>query len=303
MTLNRHLHFKRCIKSLTNNFGSNKTDLFIALDYPFKEDQFFGYNKILEFIDTIKGFRSINVIKRDKNYGIEKNYFESTSEIFSKYDKIVFTEDDNLFSSDFLNFINRCLIVYKDREDIFSISGYQYPIELFPKWDKEVYLWQGYSAWGVGMWKSKWSKIEWSKEIICNSIQQFFTNPNDIIKLNDVANHYIPALLLMLKKKEIHGDGYLSLYQYLNNMYSVFPTISRVRNMGHDGSGVGCGSLENDIYAKQYIYYGFTDYDLPLNIQPNIYINDVLKAHFRKNNLSKCKTAVDIILMKMNLFI
>ena len=129
ITLNRDEHFINCVNSLSACMHADKTDLYIALDYPSKENHWEGYNKILEYLPTITGFNSVNVIRREHNYGIEKNYFDAVDFVFEKYDRLIFSEDDNLFSDDFLNFMSSSLDVYKDRADVFSVSGYNYPID------------------------------------------------------------------------------------------------------------------------------------------------------------------------------
>jgi hypothetical protein len=298
ITLNRYKLLKRCVDTLAANYYADRTDLFIAIDYPLNDEHFFEYNKILSYTDKIDGFKSINLIKRNINRGRVDNYLESMNEILAKYDKIIFSEDDNEFSPDFLSFMNKCLQSYRERNDIFSISGYNYPISIPQKYPYEAYKWMGHSAWGFGIWKEKWKKIDWSKDIVLNNIQQFFKQPKDVIRFNDVSNHYIPALLLMLKKKELHGDGYICLYQYLNNMYSIFPTISRVRNMGHDGSGANCRIT--DKYKHQIIYSGTNNYELPIEIEPMNMINNILKEHFRTSYLSKCRAAFDLIMAKLS---
>ncbi len=67
-------------------------------------------------------------------------------------------------------------------------------------------------------------------------------------------------------------------------MYTVFPVISRVRNMGHDGSGLHCG--KNKLYENQPIYQGSKEAEIPFNLKPDAKINKVLKNHF-KIKLSK----------------
>ena len=51
-TLNRFNHFKSCLDSLRKCTYSDQTDLFIALDYPLKENHFEGYYKILNYLNT-----------------------------------------------------------------------------------------------------------------------------------------------------------------------------------------------------------------------------------------------------------
>jgi len=75
-----------------------------------------------------------------------------------------------------------------------------------------------------------------------------------------------PSKLKHDKKNMPIADGYISLYLFLNKMYSVFPTISRVRNRGLDGSGENCSCVAENIYNDQVIYSGEDIYEIPLTL-------------------------------------
>jgi hypothetical protein len=301
-TLNRFEHFKNCIESLSVNPEATFTDLFVAFDYPLKDEHWNGYRNIEKYLADLRGFKSVHIIKRTINFGAAKNLFDAISMILSHYDRLILSEDDNVFSVDFLKFLNTGLDIYKDRADIFSVSGYNYPIEIPKTYPKDVYLWCGFSAWGVGIWGNKWNKVDFSEVVALKNVMSFLKNPNDVIKLNRIANHYIPALLHMLKQNRLHGDGYICMYLYINNTYSIFPTVSRVRNMGNDGSGINCNKLEQDIYKDQKIYSGTGTIELPDDIKPVIDINRLLKAHFKKSFISKVKIAVRLFIMKIGFY-
>jgi hypothetical protein len=302
-TLNRYEHFKDCVSSLAMCKSADKTELYIALDYPLEESHWQGYNRICEYIPKISGFKDIIVIKRTTNYGTNKNFSDAINLLFESYGNLIISEDDNIFSRDFLDFVNKGLKFYQNREDIFSISGYQYPIQIPQSYGQDVYLWQGYSAWGVGIWRDKWQKVIWEREEALEIIKNFLKRYKSIYHYHNVANHYIPAKLRMIEQNRIHGDGYFCLHQYINRMYSVFPVVSRVRNMGHDGSGTGCAHMEHDIYAKQEIYSGEVGRCiLPVDLHANDIINKVLAENFRTPWKSKIKTMGKILLLNFGIW-
>ena len=160
-TLNRYNHFVNCVESLSACTCADQTDLFIAIDYPFKEEHWEGYNNICSYVERIIGFKSLTIIKRTKNLGARDNIFDARERIFNNYDRLILSEDDNTFATDFLLFINEGLEVYKNRDDIFSIIGYNFPIDIPNNYTNDVYLFNGFSAWGYGIWKEKWVKLEW----------------------------------------------------------------------------------------------------------------------------------------------
>ena len=301
-TLNRHEHFKRCVESLAQCTHADQTELFIFLDYPLKDSHWEGYEHIKGHLPTIKGFKKVTVIERETNYGAVDNFIKSIQYLFEGYDRLIFSEDDNVFAPDFLSFVNNCLDVYKNREDIFSVSGYQYPIAMPGNYDKDVYIWQGFSAWGVGIWKDKWEKVNFQQHVALSKIRLFLKNYKDVYRFQKIANHYLEVMITMLEKKTVSGDGTVCLHQYLNNMYSVFPTISRVRNMGHDGSGTCCGFMEDDIFAKQEIYSAAQDCCLPANIKNDQSINHSMSLHFKMPAKSKIIIMAKLLLLNTGLW-
>jgi len=301
-TLNRFEHLKRCVKSLISCAYADKTDLYISLDYPLIEAHWKARKEIETYIENIHGFRSVNVIKRNENFGATKNFYASLAEVFEKHDRVIFSEDDNEFSPNFLDFINKGLEKYKDNPFIFSVSGYNYPIKVPANYDSNIYSWYGFSAWGVGLWKDKWQKIDWNEDSLLENVRIFLRKFNEIIKINKIANQYISALIYMLEINKLHGDGYICMYQFLNNMYSVFPKISRVRNLGHDGTGINCGTLEYDIYKGQELYSDSCSYELPTAIKPDKEINKLLSSYFKTSYKSQIKNAAKLLLIYANLY-
>jgi hypothetical protein len=59
--------------------------------------------------------------------------------------------------------------------------------------------------------------------------------------------------LLTEHKKPRYGDGAVTINLLKNNKYCVFPTFSKIRNHGRDGSGVHKTIIKEDIYKNQRI--------------------------------------------------
>lgn len=290
ITLNRYNHFKRCIESLVECTHAEKTDLYIALDYPLNESHWDGYNKIANYVNEIKDFKTVVIIKRDKNFGVLKNYFEAREEIFKKYNRIIFSEDDNIFSKDFLSFVNNGLNVYENRDDIFAISGYNFPIVIPKEYKEDVYLWTGTSCWGFGTWKNKWEKVDWS----ISNIKIYIGKRKNVKSLNNVAEHLYYALQEIIKTGYLTGDTIYSYHNLVNKMYTVYPTISRVRNNGHDGSGSHCSLKE--IYANQKIYEGVNEAIMHVDIGTDPDIYKTLWKYFRISTRKKIKIIIKQII-------
>lgn len=299
---NRNLHFQNCVESLKNCDLANQSHLYVAIDAPFRKEDVENNRIIKDYAKSILGFNKLTLLIRERNLGIEKNFHDAVTQIFNRYDKLIYSEDDNIFSTDFLSYVNNGLAIYRERVDIFSINGYNFPIIIPNEYQKEIYIWQGFSAWGVGIWKNKWEGIDWDFESAIKIINTNLNNYSNVLDLNSVANHYISALMTMIKLNRIHVDGYISMHHVVNKMYSVFPVVSRVRNLGHDGSGANCGYMENDLYKDQEIHFGTGPQNLPFDIKADKQINHILKMHFDKNLKSQIRTLAKLILMNTGLF-
>lgn len=127
-TLCRYEHFKNCMESLAKCTWADHTEVYVAIDFPAKEQHWEGYDKINAYLDNCRlPFKKVHVIKRERNYGISNrinNYTELKREVRQKHDFWIFTEDDNIFAPSFLDFMNKAFVRYWDDEKIVNICGY-----------------------------------------------------------------------------------------------------------------------------------------------------------------------------------
>ncbi len=247
-TLNRYTHLKRCVESLAKCTHANKTDLFIALDYPLKEEHWEGYRKIREYVNNIEGFNKVTIIQRDHNYGPEKNFLYTQNQIYEKYDRIIFSEDDNEFSPNFLDYINKGLEKYEGDPKIIAICGDNRGIFKSPvDYNSNYFIAKHFSAWGYGTWFHKKYKMIYSPEEV-----KSFLKKKDMRKLLKFyfKNQYYADLTYIMNKKPIYGDGSIILEMITQDTFCVFPTKNLVRNYGHDGSGVHGGFIQDSPYSK-----------------------------------------------------
>ena len=153
-TLNRYEHLRRCIESLAKCTHAKETELIIGLDYPPSEKYEGGWKMIREYLPTINGFRKVTILNRNKNLGAVANMNALIDFACKTNESYIFTEDDNEFSPNFLEYINKGLERYKDDTNVFSISGYNFPISM-EGYEKNVYGTYHFSAWGCGFWRDK----------------------------------------------------------------------------------------------------------------------------------------------------
>ena len=256
-TLNRFEHFKRCLESLEKCIGADKTDVYVGLDYPPSEKYVEGWKKIDEYLterEKSNGFKNLYVRRRDHNCGVMNPHDNGTlliEEIQKVCDRYILSEDDNEFSANFLDYINQGLEMYKDDDNCISVCGFTHYALNFSDYSKNVFLCREYSAWGVGMWCEKNNKfvnflnIDYAKSIMSSWKKIWTIYKHEPRLLN--------TIMLNIAINFAFGDTMRVAYQYLANKYSLFPVKSKVRNWGHDGSGITNFKVNNDYITKQYI--------------------------------------------------
>lgn len=283
-TLNRYAHLKRCVESLSRCTHADKTELIIGLDYPPSEKYFEGWESICEYVSKINGFKKVTILKREENFGAVKNLDNLREYASTKYDCFIMTEDDNEFSPNFLDYINKGLEKYKDNPNIFAICGYNYPVDM-STYSYDYYFSHNFAAWGYGSWFNKLEKVF-----------KLIKKDNYIINFYKKYpfKYYFKNHLRLMELSARIGDGflgdmYITSYLHGSNVFTVFPKISLVRNWGHDGTGINCGKVKTgieDLYSKQEIddrdIFPFKD-DLPFNIDSIVHkkINDFKKPSWK----------------------
>jgi hypothetical protein len=274
--LDRYEHFRRCVESLLRCTGSQETDLYIALDYPLFETHWEGYRRIEEYLMEINGFKSVNIIRRSENYGVNKNFNTSRSEIFEKYDRIIISEDDNEFSINFLEYINKGLDNFENDDNIYAICGYNFPIKMPHDYKYNFYLKILFSGWGCAYWRHKY----WEVPVTTTPLLKYINTVKDVIKLEKNGAYLLPGILHMIRTKKLFGDQLINVHLVQQNMFCVFPYISKVRNHGHDGTGENCREELNNIYLNQIIDENDTFFYNDMD--PFIYDNNEIKKSLRK---------------------
>lgn len=232
---------------MKNNSLATQTELYISLDFPPKEKYLNGYNKVKEYLKAgIEGFKEVHIFYQEVNLGPIENSLFLQQEIFKQYERYIYTEDDNIFSPNFLEYMNQCLDKYEEDNSIFAIGGYSYPIEWAE--NKNSLIAQSlFPAWGYGIWKKEYDE---EKAFTRQDVIKYIRNINNAIYLNKMSRRMFNHAVHIARGKhylalDVNGnlqqiDAVMALYMIINKKKMIIPNLSKVRNMGHDGSGLNC---------------------------------------------------------------
>lgn len=236
-TLNRYEHFQKCVKSLAKCKYADQTELVIGIDFPPSEKYKEGYKKILSYLPQITGFAKITVLDTEINLGPSGNSRRLYKYVRDNgHNTVIYTEDDNEFSPNFLEYVNWALKEFEDDESIYAICG-------FTRIDtnglrNNVYKYPRYNAWGMGLWFRKRDKLNKFRDLSYHHKYLDDMPISSIFSSNVIMGG---SIINMLKERRVYGDLLPSLLP-TNEQYCLFPTISMVRNHGHDGLGIHGGS-------------------------------------------------------------
>lgn len=252
ITLNRYKHLRRCIESLKQNGLAKETDLYVGLDYPPGPQYEEGYRKVQDYLNCgIDGFHEVIIVKQSANKGMFQNFVSVQKEVYKKNDRFIYTEDDNEFAVNYLEYMNRCLEKYENNDSVLAICGYACPIEN-KSFKGNVYHCETYfSALGYGMWKVKEDRMR--KYLNRTFFNKIYYDSKYMKKLSKMSkNQYVNMIKGMLEytsdliyKDQIREvDLAFGLYMIADKKRVIYPVISKVRNWGYDGTGVNCGKAQ-----------------------------------------------------------
>ena len=242
---NRLWHLEQTISALRQNTIATQTQLIIYADAPkseAKNDTKNGTNKqktlfIKAYLQTLQystDFLSVEIIFRETNFGLAKSIIEGATEVLEKYGKAIFLEDDLVSSPDFLQYMNDALAFYENNDKIFSISGYNPPIEI-PKHflKKSTYLCPRACSWGWATWLHKWQKNDW--QVLDFEI---FIKDKKAQKRFHLGGNDMTVMLLKQQKKINNSWAIRWAYTHFKyNVFCLYPIKTKIHNIGNDGAG------------------------------------------------------------------
>lgn len=273
-TLCRYKHFRQCVESLSACVGADKTEVYVGLDFPAKESHKRGYEQIKLYLEKQgnMGFKKLHVLARPYNYGIvatsghPTNWDDLVARARKHYSSYIVTEDDNVFSPNFLIYMNACLAKYKDDPSVFMVCGYSYPVPWIASEGATIIKQQtNASMWGAGLWTKKEKEFE-SKALGGRMLSMLpkFIHERRYGKMIDVClSEYVTAACRswFYKDKMFQGATDICRRAWLAvaDKYAITPVISKSRNLGFDGSGAYCQDIDSGLNGDTAGTYNYSN--------------------------------------------
>lgn len=253
-TLNRYAHLKKCLDSLSNNTLAEDTEIFISVDYPPAPKYENGYRKVVDMLNDydFSCFKNADVTYQTSNLGAKRN----TEYLFSKAKTVsqtaIYSEDDNEFAPNFLEYINKSLNKFNDDREVIFVCGTIDTHWIFPT-GANVTKTKFCPSYGTGVWLNRREKfISDGSQYLLDKKNWSFFNFRLLYKRNRfLFSKYICDILLSEGGLYWQNDGTLNfcdvpkaIYMHLSEYTSISPAIPVSRTFGNDGSGTNMPVLD-----------------------------------------------------------
>ena len=257
-TYNRSFHTGQVLNALRQNTEMPEK-LFVFQDGVKQDKDLSEWKKVNDIINNIDWCDN-EIIVSDYNKGLADSVISGIEYVFREYDAIIVLEDDCVPFYSFMTFMNESLQTYRDNKEVYSVSGYAYPIEIANNgWD--AYFCRRASSWGWGTWKNRWAYYRQDYKI-----------------LGRIKNDAELAEQLHFWGEDLEGQLLGNVYGKYNS-WAVFwactvieqkgfclsPYKSLIKNIGFDGTGVHCG--DEEIGQCLYEENRRSHFELPLKIE------------------------------------
>ena len=231
-TFKRLKTLEKTLKSLDSNYLSEDTELYIFSDGPNQESESHKVDSVREYILNFSGFKKINLIKRESNYGLTKNIVEGINFVLSKYNSVIVLEDDIVTSKYFLTYMNKALKIYESNNKVCQISGYSYLEKYSKKYLlDDTYFIKGGDCMAWGTWKSSWDLYTDDANYLLTQIKR-----NNLKKDFNRNNSFNYFKMLSARAKNKNKSWAICWYaiNFLLDKYTLYPLKTYAIHIGND---------------------------------------------------------------------
>lgn len=246
-TLNRYEKMRECLESLARCKWAEYTDVYVGLDYPPSEEYADGYAENKAYLESfVSPFRSFHLFVRESNFGAGRNPRQIIDElIWPNYDRLIYSEDDNVFAETFLQYMNLGLEKLENDHRILQIGGFAIPADWVDDGSEDIVLMNSnINAWGFGIWRDRWKALQ-AEAGRPNYYHEILSSKERKQRILSGSNNDCGAMAwyVMMGCYTVN-DTFKSIYARDKGMYGVYPKKSKVRNTGTDGSGMSSGKMD-----------------------------------------------------------
>lgn len=232
---NRPEHTQKTLDALRRNHLASRSDLFVFSDAARNDSVVPAVCEVRRRLHALKGFRSITMIERDRNYGLAKSVVAGVTQLCSEFGRMIALEDDLLTTPDFLTFMNRALDRCRDEPRVFSVSGFNFALNpaVSQQFPYDAFCFYRSSSLGWGTWNDRWQKTDWR----VSDYHRFHRDKHEQEKFRR-GGEDLPRMLRLQMVGKL--DSWAIRWAYAHYKHDALALLSlrpRVFHIGGDGSG------------------------------------------------------------------
>jgi hypothetical protein len=238
-TYSRPEHTRSVLKALGNNDIAKETNVYAYTCEPKNDGHAAKVDetkRVLAEYQNSDLFQNFEIVDFGKYMPLGPAMIAAVNDVISAHGRIIVVEDDIVTSKDFLSFMNDCLNYYETDKTVFSISGYSPDMPEIRGMTEDVYMVHRACPWGWGTWSSRWDSYDpYVKEYVNNILNREYRR--SIAKWNTDLPMTLDALFFEEGCMDKNWEQQFCFCQFVNRMNVVCPKLSKVRNIGFDGTG------------------------------------------------------------------
>ena len=227
--------------------------LYVAVDAPRegREDDYVNCRKVKEIVTNVDWDCETHYLFQKNNLGCSRSGVTAWEWIFSTEDKMIFVEDDGLGSKDAFYFIQDMLDLYEKDTRIAYVGAVNYGL----KYGNASYFFsrEPVATYFMGTWKRTYNLYDYD-------LDSYY----DVIRTKEFRKNFRTNSEFWLKRRIFDGyrksveknnryntyDVQMTYLSYRYNMYSIYPNVNMVSNIGLEGGANNKVSKDSSFYKE-----------------------------------------------------
>jgi SAM-dependent methyltransferase len=209
------------------------------------------------------------------------------TKVVNEYGKVIVLEDDIVTSPYFLKFMNDALNFYENKEKVWHISGWNYPIE--GDGLDDVFLYRLMNCWGWATWADRWQHFEKDTDKLIGE----FTK-EDIKRFNlDGVEDFFGQVIANYEKKINTWAIFWYATIFKKDGLCLNPTQTFVKNIGNDSSGTHC--VASTIYTNTNTDTNTINNNFNVRVIENNEFTEKIKDFYKMNKTSNWQKFINFL--------
>lgn len=226
----RAAKLKASMEALLKNPECAQMDVVFFSDGAKSENDSAGVVTTRSYIDSLIGFKNIYKQFRETNLSTGPNFLQGINWLCHNYDQFIVVEDDLVVTPNFLRYMLDGLAFYKEKAEIFTVSGFAFPLNI-ADYPYDTVVHHRFSCYGWASWSNRVNRVIWNEVELKRMMRD---TPNFKARLDAEGMD-----LYRILKKQLNGtistwDIQMQVHVAQNNLKVVYPVLSKAANIGFD---------------------------------------------------------------------